>query len=80
MPEGPEIYVQTKKLAKKIKNENIEDIKFLSNKIIKNYDEIQKLLPLKILKVYSKGKKTIIELEKSWYLVFSFTKHHTQYI
>lgn len=70
MPEGPELFIQSSKLRKYVKNKKLESIQYLSDrKKIVGYHE--KLLPLKITDVFSRGKKIIVNLDHKFYIVIS---------
>ena len=61
MPEGPEVKYLVDSLNKKYKNKFISDINILGgrykrHKNLVNYEEIKKILPLKILSINSHGK------------------------
>ena len=89
MPEKPEVQHTTDCLHKILKGQVLQKVQYNDQfqraaDGLKNYPELRKLLPLKITRVYSKGKKIIFCLSGHVYLVSSLSmegkwllkKHH----
>jgi formamidopyrimidine-DNA glycosylase len=92
MPEVNEVYIMSFQVNEKFQNKylhkvnfNIPPCRWTNNCAYENREQLQKLLPLKLIKSYSKGKKVILELENNNYLVFSplmsggLTREKTEY-
>jgi formamidopyrimidine-DNA glycosylase len=78
MPEGPEVLTISDQLDFYLTNKTLTSIDFLSGKYEENYpdnfEEFRNDLPMKIKKVFCKGKLIIFELinsKKSWYILNS---------
>ena len=76
MPEVCEVTLTTMYLEKKVKNKKLEKITVIGGKYkrtpLKGLDDFNKLLPLKIKKIDSKGKQMWIELDKNNYIMIHF--------
>lgn len=73
MPEGPEVKIVTELINDYIKSYDIIDCKIIGGRYLrhgkpKNYDKFIENLPIKIDKIYSKGKGIFFDLEKGWYI------------
>lgn len=73
MPEGPEVRVIADELTNLLKNVNLLSVKILSGKYcekkkISNFEELNIMLPLKILDIKTKGKMIYFLLEKNWFI------------
>jgi len=73
MPEGPEVKIVTELINDYIRSYDIIDCKIIGGRYLrhenpKNYDKFIESLPLKIDRIYSKGKGIFFELEKGWYI------------
>lgn len=78
MPEVVEVYYMAKQVDEKFNSLSLTDLVFDKPPGKKTYncsyetlDQLKKLLPLKLLKSRSHGKKIILELEKEVYIVIS---------
>lgn len=73
MPEGPEVKIVTEILDNSIRSYDITNCKIIGGRYLRhgnpiNYDRFLANLPIKVNKIYSKGKGIFFELEKNWYI------------
>jgi DNA-formamidopyrimidine glycosylase len=78
MPEVAEVFLMGFQTSEKYKNSFLNSITFhkkpgkkTKNCTYDTLDELKKLLPKKIEKIYSRGKKVVIQLESNIYIVVS---------
>ncbi len=73
-PEGPEVYVMTQKLHRRFPPGHIlQSIEPIGDRYKDTIPkEFLASLPLKITKITSKGKKTIVKFQKQWSLLISY--------
>jgi formamidopyrimidine-DNA glycosylase len=73
MPEGPEISYLVSNVLNNCINNNLKNINILygryKKKLPENYNKFKKLLPLKCINVYKKGKIIFIEFSNGWYII-----------
>jgi len=74
MPEGPEAKYLSTKMHNELHGKNLQSVKIINGRYKKhgppaNYNKFVADLPLKLERVYSKGKVIIFEYEKGWNIV-----------
>ena len=77
MPEGPEVYVMSKRLRSRFPaGHTLKQVLAINERYKKGRDAIPEQfssdLPMKVTDITSKGKKTIVKLSKGWGLLISY--------
>lgn len=73
MPEGPEVYIESQKLRNVVYGKKLTSIVILDKQRYEGkFNSLNESLPSIVTNVYSKGKKTIIQLDNGFGLMISY--------
>lgn len=73
MPEGPEVYLQSEYLKNIVYGKKLKSVVVFPNQNYDGkFDSLNESLPATVTDIYSKGKKTIIQLDNGFSLMISY--------